>query len=184
MILPLMSYTAVSGDREAATAFARQILQAAGKMMPGREWSAQDVRDILTFALEGGGDPVPVVEGRYLRKRLKEQLARAERYREPFTVMFLTLAEGSDASQYQSLIDLLMERLRRSDMVFMYRRKAAIILPHTGEKAAEGLVSRIGNLAAATIQPKVEIEFVVRTYPHASFRHPAEVLDWAEDQLR
>lgn len=184
LVLPLMSYTAVSTDREMAGAFVRQLLHAAGKMVPTREWSPQDIRDILSFVLEGGVDPVPLVEGRYLRKRLKEQLARAERYREPFTLMFVTLGEEADAIHYQSLVDLLMERLRRSDMVFMYRRRAAIILPHTDKKAAEGLTGRIRNLASATIPPELGMVILGKTYPDPEFAHPADVLDWAEDQLR
>lgn len=184
LVLPLMSYTAITTDREMATSFVRQLLQAASKMIPTREWSAQDLRDILGFVLEGGVDPVPTLEGRYLRKRLKEQLARAERYSEPFSLMFVSLGENADAIHHQGLVDLLMERLRRSDMVFLYRRRVAIILPHTNEKAAEGLIARIRTLAAATIPPEVAIETLVRTYPSAEFSHPAEVLDWAEDQLR
>ncbi len=184
LVLPLMSYTAVTSDREMAGGFVRQLLQAAAKMIPTREWSVQDLRDILTFVIEGGVDPVPMLEGRYLRKRLKEQLARAERYQEPFSLMFIGVGEDVDQIHHQSLVDLLGERLRRSDMVFLYRRKAAIILPHTNEKAAEGLIARIRSLATATIPPDVQIEVLVRTYPHADFPHPADVLDWAEDQLR
>jgi GGDEF domain-containing protein len=184
LVLPLMSYTAVTADREMASGFVRQLLQAAAKMIPTREWSVQDLRDILTFVIEGGVDVVPMLEGRYLRKRLKEQLARAERYKEPFSLMFIGVSEDVDQIHHQSLIDLLGERLRRSDMVFLYRRKAAIILPHTNEKAAEGLIARIRSLATATIPPDVQIEVLVRTYPHSDFPHPADVLDWAEDQLR
>jgi GGDEF domain-containing protein len=184
LVLPLMSYTAVTSDREMASSFVRQLLQAAGKMIPTREWSTQDLRDILTFVLEGGVDPVPMLEGRYLRKRLKEQLARAERYQEPFSLMFVGLSENADSIHHQSLIDLLMERLRRSDMVFLYRRKAAIILPHTNDKAAEGLIARIRSLATATIPPEIQMETLIRTYPSSDFAHPADVLDWAEDQLR
>ncbi|MBI5487939.1 MAG: hypothetical protein HY905_11450 [Deltaproteobacteria bacterium] len=184
LVLPLMSFTAVTTDREMATAFVRQILAAAGKMIPTREWSTQDLRDILIFVLEGGVDPVPMLEGRYLRKRLKEQLARAERYKEPFSLMFVSLKEDADPIHHQGLIDLLMERLRRSDMVFLYRRKAAVILPHTNEKAAEGLVNRIRSLAAATIPPEIEMSLLIRTYPHPDFAHPSDVLDWAEDELR
>lgn len=184
LVLPLMSYTAVTTDREMATSFVRQLLQAASKMIPTREWSTQDLRDILGYVLEGGADPVPTLEGRYLRKRLKEQLARAERYQEPFSLMFVSLSENADTIHHQGLVDLLMERLRRSDMVFLYRRRVAIILPHTNEKAAEGLIARIRSLATATIPPEVTIDMLVRTYPSAEFGNPAEVLDFAEDQLR
>ncbi|MBN1771517.1 MAG: hypothetical protein JXB32_09665, partial [Deltaproteobacteria bacterium] len=101
LVLPLMSYTAITTDREMATSFVRLLLQASSKMIPTREWSAQDLRDILGFVLEGGGDPVPTLEGRYLRKRLKEQLARAERYQEPFSLMFVNLSENADTIHHQ-----------------------------------------------------------------------------------
>ncbi|MDI7268059.1 MAG: hypothetical protein QME96_08700 [Myxococcota bacterium] len=184
LTLPLMSYTAITSDREMAGAFVRLLVAAAGKMVPNRQWSATDVRDVIAFALEGGVDPVPLLEGRYLRKRLKEQIARAERYQEPFSLMVVSLPDSADQSHTQALVDLLLERLRRSDMVFVYRRRVAIILPHTPEKAAEGLVARIGALAGATLGVEMPIEFIARTYPHQSFRGPSEVLDWAEDALR
>lgn len=184
LVLPLMSYTAITSDREMAGAFVRMIVAAACKMVPNRQWSASDVRDVIAFALEGGVDPVPLLEGRYLRKRLKEQLARAERYQEPFSLMFIVLPEETDAGQIQALVDLLMERLRRSDMLFLYRHRIAIVLPHTNEKAAEGLIARITNLASATMGADLRLDFHTRTYPHPGFKHPTEVLDWAEDELR
>lgn len=179
---PEMSYTAITGNREMAGSFSRYLLAAAAKMVP-RQWSVQDLSDVLNFVLEGGDTPVQFIEGRYLRKRIREQIARAERYKEPFALMVLALSDGTDADGNEGLVDLLTERLRRSDMVFLYRHRVAILLPHTPFGVLTKLETRIAKLAGATLGLK-EIEFSMAAYPGEMFESPERVLDWVEDQLR
>jgi hypothetical protein len=179
---PEMSYTAITGNREMAGSFSRYLLAAAAKMVP-RQWSVQDLSDVLNFVLEGGETPVQFIEGRYLRKRIREQIARAERYKEPFAMMVLALSDEMDAIGNESLVDLLTERLRRSDMVFLYRHRVAIILPHTPFGVLEKLQERITKLAHATLGLR-QIRFAVAAYPDEKFESPERVLDWVEDQLR
>jgi hypothetical protein len=179
---PQMSYSAIVSNREMAGSFSRYLLAAAAKMVP-REWNVQDLSDILSFVLEGGDVPVQIIEGRYLRKRVREQIARAERYKEPFSLMVLSLPRDLDEEIYDSLVDLLAERLRRSDMVFLYRSRVAVLLPHTPVGGLDKLEERISKLAAATLGLR-DIRFSGTSYPDESLESPEQVLDWVEDQLR
>jgi hypothetical protein len=179
---PEMSFTAITSNREMAGSFSRYLLAAASKMVP-RNWSVQDLSDVLTFVLEGGDNPVQFIEGRYLRKRVREQVARADRYKEPFSIMVILLAGIVDDETYESLVDLLTERLRRSDMVFLYRHRVAVVLPHTPCGVLEGLEERIGKLASATLGLR-NVQFKDASYPDSKFESPEKVLDWVEDQLR
>lgn len=179
---PAMSYTAVTTNREMAGGFTRYLLAAAQKMVD-REWSVQDLSDVLSFVLEGGDTPVQFIEGRYLRKRVREQVARADRYEEPFSMMVLALKAGVPDEMYESLVDVLTERLRRSDMVFLYRHRIAILLPHTPENVLSKLEVRIGHLAEATLKLR-GLKFATASYPGEDFQRPDDVLDWIEDQLR
>jgi hypothetical protein len=180
---PSMSYTAVTSNREMAGGFTRYLLAAAGRMVP-REWSVQDLSDILTFVLEGGDSPVQFIEGRYLRKRIREQVARADRYAEPFSMLVLRMEEEPGREDVQeSLVDVLTERLRRSDMVFLYRHRIAILLPHTPAAVLSRLQERIRRLAEASLGLK-EIGFEAASYPGEEFGRPDDVLDWVEDRLR
>ena len=179
---PEMSFTAITGNREMAGSFSRYLLAAAAKMVP-RQWSVQDLSDILNFVLEGGNTPVQFIEGRYLRKRIREQIARAERYKEPFAIMVLSLSDDVDADGNESLVDMLTERLRKSDMVFLYRHRVAILLPHTPFGVLAKLEERISKLSKATLG-LTEIRFSVAAYPDEKFEAPERILDWVEDQLR
>ena len=167
---PEMSFTAITGNREMAGSFSRYLLAAAAKMVP-RQWSVQDLNDILNFVLEGGDTPVQFIEGRYLRKRIREQIARAERYKEPFAIMVLSLSDDVDADGNESLVDMLTERLRRSDMVFLYRHRVAILLPHTPFGVLAKLEERISKLSKATLG-LTEIRFSVAAYPDEKFEAP------------
>jgi len=180
--LPEMSYTAVTSNREMAGNFSRYLLAAAAKMV-SRDWSVQDLADVLTYVLEGGETPVMFIEGRYLRKRIREQVARADRYGEPFSIMVLSLEGAVEGEGYESLVDLLTERLRRSDMVFLYRHRVAILLPHTPADVLARLEDRISKLAGATLGLR-NITFIEASYPDERFTSPEQVLDWAEDRLR
>ncbi len=182
--LPQMSYTAIMSSREMAGSFLRYLLSAASKMIP-RQWTAQDLQDILAYVIEGGDSPVQFIEGRYLRKRIQEQIVRAERYKEPFSVMVIKSEVKMSEETYAGLVDVLTERLRRSDMVFLYKHKIAIVLPHTPGDVLGRLVERIKKLATATETFKEsDLRFSTSFYPSEVFSTPYEILDWVEDELR
>jgi len=179
---PEMSFTVVTSNREMAGSFSRYLLAAASKMVP-RDWTVKDLVDVLAFVLEGGDEPVQFIEGRYLRKRVREQVARAERYEEPFSMMIIVFGKGIAGETYESLVDVLTERLRRSDMVFLYKHRIVILLPHTPASVIGRLQNRITKLAAATIGID-DLDFTTASYPGERFSRSEEVLDWVEDQLR
>jgi len=184
LYLPQMSYTAIMSSREMAGSFLRYLLHAASKMVP-RQWTAQDLQDILTFVIEGGESPVQFIEGRYLRKRIQDQIVRAERYHEPFSLIVIKSKDELNNETYEVMVDLLGERLRKSDMVFLYKRKIAILLPHTPGSALEKLIEIIQKLSQVTDALKnVELGFSTAYYPSQAFATPYEILDWIEDELR
>ncbi len=179
---PSMSYTAVTSNREMAGSFSRYLLAAAVKMVP-REWSVQELSDVLNFVLEGGNTPAQIVEGRYLRRRLREEVARADRHQEQFSIMVLGFEGEVEEETYEGLVDVLQERLRRSDLVFLYKHRIAILLPHTPETSLERLCQRISKLAAEALRSK-KVIFSTASYPGKTFAGPDTVLDWVEDRLR
>ena len=184
LFLPQMSYTAIMSSREMAGGFLRYLIVAASKMIP-RQWTAQDLQDILTFVIEGGESPFQFIEGRYLRRRIQDQIVRAERYNEPFSLLVIKTADLLDADTYTGLVELLIERLRKSDMVFLYKQKIAILLPHTPGAVLERLIGRINRLAAASeIEGHEGMAFATASFPSSVFMTPYEILDWIEDQLR
>lgn len=176
---------AICADPLIAQRLARHLAVAASEMAPGREWSIEDLRDVLEAACSGPrADGVRVLEGRYFRKRLRDQCALAERYGDPFALVVYRLKDGEDTVSYAKLLDEITERLRRTDMVFVYRRRFAILLPRMRATALDSLLGRVADLLPP--QPFAElVESVEKlTFPDDSFEDTQAVLDWAEDQLR
>jgi hypothetical protein len=160
-------------------------VELAEKIVPGRSWSVEDVRDILDAAVRGRRDPgVRIVEGRYFRKRLREQCALSERYGDPFAIVVISLLPEPQEGVYPSVLDAVVERLRRTDMVFLYRRRFALLLPRMRREALAPLVERVRELIEVGAGEAVIEEIESLVYPDP--RHPdtQAVLDWAEDQLR
>ena len=168
-----------------AQRIARQIVELAEDVIPGRRWSVEDVRDILDSAVRGRREQgVRIVEGRYFRKRVREQCALAERYGDPFAVVVIALQTEPQEGVYQSVLDAIVERLRRTDMVFLYKRRFALVLPRMRPESLAPLVERVRELIQVGAGEGVieNIESIV--YPDAQHAETQSVLDWAEDQLR
>lgn len=168
-----------------AQRIARQIVELAEDVVPGRRWSVEDVRDILDSAVRGRRDQgVRIVEGRYFRKRVREQCALADRYGDPFAVVVIALHTEPQEGVYQSVLDAIVERLRRTDMVFLYKRRFALVLPRMRRESLAPLVERVRELIHVGAGEGVieNIESIV--YPDAHHKDTQSVLDWAEDQLR
>ena len=87
----------ICADPVLAQRLARRLAEAARDIAPGREWSMEDLRDVLEVAVRGPRDnSVRVLEGRHFRKRLREQAALAERYGDPFSCVVFTLVRGAE----------------------------------------------------------------------------------------
>ncbi len=174
------------GSVELAREFAERLTAAANAISPGRRWTKDDLRDVLEVALRG----VPVrggarfVEGRHLRKCLREQTLFAERYGDPFAMIVVKVAPDAAEEIYDSVLDAVTDRLRRTDLVFLYRRRFALVLPHTREELAMALLVRMRELLTVGIGAGAVLEINVLSYPNARYPDASSVLDWAEDELR
>ena len=174
----------ICADPWLAQRFAKELAELAHEVIPGRRWSVEDLRDILEAAVHRRRDGVRVVEGRYFRKRVREQCGLADRYGDPFAVVVISLEPEPQEGVYESVLDAVVERLRKTDMVFLYKRRFALVLPRMRAESLTALVERVRELidvgAGASV---VEgIESVV--YPDPARPDTQSVLDWAEDQLR
>lgn len=181
--VPEMDYATVTSNRDAAAMFAHYLLETARAVVPEREWSLGDLAAVLRFALEGGEPPVSFLDGRLFDRRLAEALERAERYGETFSVMVVGLGRrelGSDL--YASVLDGLVERLRRSDQVFLFRGRAAIILPYTAGKDLTNLTRRIEELVCAVLGRELEMRIDNAAYP-TDISTPDALRIWVGERL-
>jgi hypothetical protein len=175
----------ICGDPLLAQRIARQIVELAEDVIPGRRWSVEDVRDILDSAVRGRRDQgVRIVEGRYFRKRVREQCALSDRYGDPFAVVVIALHTEPQEGVYQSVLDAIVERLRRTDMVFLYKRRFALVLPRMRPESLAPLVERVRELIQVGAGEGVIETIGSIVYPDAQHAETQSVLDWAEDQLR
>jgi hypothetical protein len=181
---PMMSYTAVTSHREMAVAFVRELLRHGNRIMNDHELTIEDLVAICHLALERRETGVMMLEGRHLRARVGEQISRADRYNEPFSILFLKLNASLDRSGYDSVIDTLCERMRKTDMMFIFKSRLALILPHTQKDPCAVLAGRIRQLLEAAVASGIIDDIPTLTYPDPEITARSQVLDWAEDQLR
>ncbi|MCP4604732.1 MAG: hypothetical protein GY847_30125 [Proteobacteria bacterium] len=181
---PMMSYTAVTSHQAMAEAFIRELVQLGQKMLPDHNLSTEDLITISQLALNRKENGVVILEGRHLRGRISEQISRAKRYKEPFSLLILKFDNQNDTSMYDSMVDTLCERLRKTDLMFLFKLRIALILPHTETEACQKLHERIKSLLKATVPPKKEVIFSKFTYPDDKEITASQILDWAEDELR
>ncbi len=175
----------ICADPALAQRLARKLTKAAREVAPGREWTPEDLRDVLEVAVHGVPQQAArLLEGRYFRKRLREQLNLADRYGDTFAVVVLTMVDGVQEPVYSSVLDAVTERLRRTDMVFLYRRRFALVLPRMRLAALEPLIKRVRELVAVGAGTDAIERIASQVYPHEDFEDAPALLDWAEDQLR
>lgn len=168
-----------------AQRFARMLTKAAREVAPGRDWSPEDLRDVLEVAVHGTGqEAARVLEGRYFRKRLREQVNLADRYGDSFAVVVITMVKGVSEGVYSSVLDAVTERLRRTDMVFLYKRRFALVLPRMRPAALEPLIARVQELVAVGAGGQALERIDSLCYPTDEIEKSSDVLDWAEDRLR
>lgn len=178
---------AICAEPAIAQRFARMLVEAARSLSPARDWTAEDLREVFEVAMHGQPQhSVRLLEGRYLRKRVREQINLADRYGDTFAMMVLTLVPDVDQAVYSSVLDAATEHLRRTDMVFLYRRRFAILLPRMRDAGLEPIVTRLQNLVAAGAGTNVVERLASAVYPDEklSENEGRGALDWVEDQLR
>ncbi len=182
--VPMMSYTAVTSHQTMAEAFMKEVVRLGQRMLPDHDLNIEDVLSICHLALKRKERGVVMLEGRHLRGRIGEQVSRADRYKEPFSLLVLNLDGLNDMITYDSVVDTLCERMRKTDLMFLFKYRIVLILPHTENKACEILSHRIQHLLEETVVSKPLPEFARLTYPDENILKTSQVLDWTEDQLR
>jgi hypothetical protein len=172
-------------DAVLAQQFSRRLLLGAKEIAPNATWTVEDLLDVLEAAVHGRiPDMDRVVEGRYLRKRVRELCAYAERYGEPFAMVVLKLAKEPRDGLYGSMAEPIVAKLRKTDMITAYRRRFAILLPRMEAGALASLGVRVTEVADGLAGAKV-VESVASTmFPGEGMEETQSILDWLEDQLR
>jgi hypothetical protein len=175
---------ALRRDPLLAQQFARRLAAIARDLLPGDAPSVEDLRDILEVAVQGARAHERIVEGRYLRKRVREQCAYSERYGEGFAMVVLQLVPEPEPGVYSSAMEQVVEKLRRSDMVTVYRRRVAMLLPRMRADALDPLVARVRQRLDLTAGKKVVEATETLVFPSETRTDTQSVLDWLEDALR
>ena len=181
---PLMSFTAVMTHQAMAEAFINELTRVAQKIIPDRDVTPHDIFNICQLALNDKiENSVTMVGGRHLRARITEQVSRARRYKEPFSLIAMNLDNISTPEDYESIVDTLRERMRHTDLLFLFKVRIVILLPHTEENSCSLLVGRIRTLIEQCLDkiPKIDMHYL--TYPHPDMVKTSQILDWAENQL-
>lgn len=173
---------ALKRDPALAQQFARRLAAISRDL--GHELSVEDLRDVLEVAVQGARAEERVVEGRYLRKRVREQCAYSERYGETFAMVVLELAPEPSPGLYAHSMQTVVEKLRRSDMVTVYRRRVAMLLPRMRRDVLEPLVERVRESLDAIAGRTVVEGSAQLVYPSDAHGDTQSVLDWLEDRLR
>lgn len=172
-------------DAVLAQQFVRRLLLHAKEIAPNATWSAEDLLDVVEAAVHGRiPDLDRVVEGRYLRKRVRELCAYAERYGEPFAMVVLKLAREPKEGLYGSMAHPLVAKLRRTDMVTAYKRRFAVLLPRMEAGALPALSERLATVANDLAGTKVVEATTSTMFPMPELDETQLILDWLEDQLR
>src|SRR5688500_12279237 len=93
-------------------------------------------------------------------------------------------AAGGAPGAAASALDAGVERLRPSDMVFVYKRRLALILPRMRPEALPPLVERVSRLVSIGAGETWVEGIHTLLFPDPDIKETQEVLDWAEDHLR
>lgn len=174
----------IKSDPALAQQFARRLAGIAKDLSPHAAWSLEDLRDVLEVAIQGTQESSRIVEGRYLRKRVREQVAYADRYGESFALVVVRLAPEPTPGLYAGAAQQVVEKLRRSDMITVYRRRIAMLLPRMRREALDPLVARVRARLDADAGRRVVEDVEHLVYPADQQGDTQSVLDWLEDQLR
>ncbi|MBN2527907.1 MAG: hypothetical protein JXR76_16075 [Deltaproteobacteria bacterium] len=179
-----MTYSAVTTQGALAAELVHHILGYCERLIPDRKLKIEDLITICHAAMETEKSGVRLLKGKFMRGRISEQLSRTKRYGETFSMIAIKLSNRTTNSQYDALIDVLRERLRASDVVFTFRQRIMLMLPHITEENTTQLIRRVKSLVDASFRSTPIVDVQTLSFPHPSLSRTSQVLDWAEDQLR
>lgn len=182
---PIMSYTAVTSHQAMAEAFVNEILKISQHIIPDHTLVAEDLMNIFQLALDTRNDrSITMVSGRHLRARISEQVSRAQRYHEPFSLLVLNLDGVTEPEDYEAIVDTLRERMRQIDLIFLFKSRIVLLLPHTSVEPCKILLERIQLLLRECSDTIPQITISHLTFPIESMTNDMDVLDWVENRLR
>lgn len=168
-------------DPEVARRFARRLALLAQEYAPRHLWTPEDLRAVLEVAAHGAAQTTAqVLEGRYLRKRIRSEVRVSAERSEPLSLLVLCLAAPLADIPQSDLAIAVSSCLRAQDFLFLYKKRVVVLLPRLGAelrdrveeniwKALADAPGHVTNIKTCTFLPGVPKE---------------EVLAWAEDQLR
>jgi hypothetical protein len=96
----------------------------------------------------------------------------------------LNLDSVEDIEDYEAVVDTLRERMRQTDLIFLFKHRIVLLLPHTAASACQVLLDRIQALLKKAIDGLPDLPFNRLTFPNDTMVESMEVLDWAENKLR
>lgn len=176
---------ALKEDPALAQQLGRRLLVAARELAPEANWTLEALIEVLENAAHGRiADVDRVVEGRHLRKRVRELCGYAERYQEPFALVVLKLTAEPEEGIYARAARSIVEALRRTDMVTVYRRRLAILLPNMEQRGLVELTGRVSDATNAAVGARVVASSASFAFNPGNANEPQPILDWLEDQLR
>lgn len=174
----------LKNDAVLAQQFARRLLLDAKNLAPNAAWNMEELLAVMEAAVHGRVPATDrVVEGRYLRKRVRELCAISERFGDPFAMVVLKLGKEPREGLYGTMAEPLVAKLRQGDMVTAYRRRLAVLLPSIEPAALPTVASRIRRVAEDLAGPVVEMT-AQTMFPTLELTETQSILDWLEDQLR
>ena len=179
-----MTYTAVTTQGALAAELVHHILGFCERLIADQKLTIEDLITICHAAMETESAGVQLMEGKFMRGRISEQLSRSRRYGETFAIVAIKLSSQIRNSQYDALLDVLRERLRTSDMVFTFRYRIMLILPHVTDNNTGMLIKRIKHLVDASFRSTPIVSVEKLNFPSPAITRSSQILDWAEDQLR
>lgn len=123
----------------------------------------------------------------YFLERLNQEVERARRYPQQFSILLLAADQGDLAgAELGALARLLRANVRSIDLVARLRgTRFGLLLPHTGREAAvlaERILKTISARLAAADQP-VTVSIGIGAFP-ANGQSPEELLSAAEEALQ
>lgn len=166
---------------DVARRFARRLELLAQEFSPHHAWTAEDLRAVLEVAIHGTAQTTAkVLEGRYLRKRIRAEVRLSLARQEPLSILVVKLEAPLSDIPRGDLASAVSSCLRAGDFLFLFRKRVAVLLPRLAGPLRERVEANLWKALAHAPGRVVGIES--NTFESAPVE--AEVLAWAEDQLR
>ena len=162
--------------------FVDHLLAAARAMVPNKEWNQNELLDILLDIASKSEKEIEIHKGRRFRTHLRKLLDIAEKYKDPFSIVIIKLR---NKEYYDRVLDILSEKLRSSDEIFLYKDRLVGLLPSTSEKVVEPLLDRIEFLMNELLDMTTESYSIeIATFPSKLYRSKTEFVEWINNNLQ